>query len=122
MRGSQTSMSAVTAALQSEDEEDSDLDEDTVTDSQSNADGPDNPRWQLYNAVRSANGSQGKNMSIIYYQKYGIENLFKNINLGNLLSDSFWKLPSKRYYPNYYHEIRNPLSLMQIGKKLKVMY
>ncbi|XP_025412250.1 protein polybromo-1 isoform X3 [Sipha flava] len=96
MRGSQTSMSAVTAALQSEDEEDSDLDEDTVTDSQSNADGPDNPRWQLYNAVRSANGSQG-----------------------NLLSDSFWKLPSKRYYPNYYHEIRNPLSLMQIGKKLK---
>jgi len=42
------------------------------------------------------------------------------INLGNLLSDSFWKLPSKRYYPNYYHEIRNPLSLMQIGKKLRV--
>jgi len=41
---------------------------------------------------------------------------------GNLLSDSFWKLPSKRYYPNYYHEIRNPLSLMQIGKKLKVSY
>lgn len=57
MRGNQTSMSAVTAALQSEDEEDSDLDEDTVTDS--NADGPDNPRWQLYNAVRSATGSQG---------------------------------------------------------------
>jgi len=59
MRGSQTSMSAVTAALQSEDEEDSDLDEDTVTDSQSNIDGPDNPRWQLYNAVRSATGVQG---------------------------------------------------------------
>lgn len=63
MRGSQTSMSAVTAALQSEDEEDSDLDEDTVTDSQSNADGPDNPRWQLYNAVRSATGSQGKTLT-----------------------------------------------------------
>lgn len=60
MRGGQTSMSAVTAALQSEDEEDSDLDEDTVTDSQSHVDGPDNPRWQLYNAVRSATGSQGK--------------------------------------------------------------
>lgn len=59
MRGSQTSMSAVTAALHSEDEEDSDLDEDTVTDSQSNIDGPDNPRWQLYNAVRSATGVQG---------------------------------------------------------------
>ncbi|XP_050428093.1 protein polybromo-1 isoform X2 [Adelges cooleyi] len=96
LRGGQTSMSAITAALQSEDEEDSDLDEDTVTDSQSIIDGPDNPRWQLYNAVRSATGLHG-----------------------NLLSDSFWKLPSKRYYPNYYHEIRNPLSLMQIGKKLK---
>jgi len=64
MRGSQSSMSAVTAALQSEDEEDSDLDEDTVTDSQSNADGPDNPRWQLYNAVRSATGSQGNKFDI----------------------------------------------------------
>jgi hypothetical protein len=73
MRGSQTSMSAVTAALQSEDEEDSDLDEDTVTDSQSNADGPDNPRWQLYNAVRSANGSQGIKM----LQKYTFTNTKK---------------------------------------------
>lgn len=66
MRGSQTSMSAVTAALQSEDEEDSDLDEDTVTDS--NADGPDNPRWQLYNAVRSASGSQGNLLNLIIKQ------------------------------------------------------
>jgi len=64
MRGGQTSMSAVTAALQSEDEEDSDLDEDTVTDSQSNADGPDNPRWQLYNAVRSATTSQGNTFDL----------------------------------------------------------
>lgn len=62
MRGGQTSMSAITAALQSEDEEDSDLDEDTVTDSQSNTDGPNNPRWQLYNAVRSATGSQGNSL------------------------------------------------------------
>lgn len=119
MRGSQTSMSAVTAALQSEDEEDSDLDEDTVTDSQSNADGPDNPRWQLYNAVRSATGLQGKTF---YNYKNNHQHLNGLINLGNLLSDSFWKLPSKRYYPNYYHEIRNPLSLMQIGKKLKVSF
>lgn len=50
------------------------------------------------------------------------QNLNEMLNLGNLLSDSFWKLPSKRYYPNYYHEIRNPLSLMQIGKKLKVRF
>jgi len=67
MRGSQTSMSAVTAALQSEDEEDSDLDEDTVTDSQSHVDGPDNPRWQLYNAVRSATGLQGNKFEILLF-------------------------------------------------------
>jgi len=67
MRGSQTSMSAVTAALQSEDEEDSDLDEDTVTDSQSHVDGPDNPRWQLYNSVRSATGLQGNKFEIFLF-------------------------------------------------------
>jgi len=74
MRGGQTSMSAVTAALQSEDEEDSELDEDTVTDSQSNADGPDNPRWQLYNAVRSATASQGNKFDFYIFNRIIIKN------------------------------------------------
>lgn len=74
MRGGQTSMSAVTAALQSEDEEDSELDEDTVTDSQSNADGPDNPRWQLYNAVRSATASQGNKFDFYIFNRIIIIN------------------------------------------------
>lgn len=39
---------------------------------------------------------------------------------GQELSEPFWNLPSKRYYPDYYKEIKNPLSLNQIGKKLKV--
>lgn len=40
--------------------------------------------------------------------------------LGHLLSEPFWKLPSKRYYPDYYKEIKNPVSLSQIRNKLKV--
>uniref|UniRef100_A0A1B6CN38 Protein polybromo-1 n=1 Tax=Clastoptera arizonana TaxID=38151 RepID=A0A1B6CN38_9HEMI len=89
LRGGQ-SMSAITAALLDEDE-DSD---DEIIDA--DAEDADNPRWQLYQAVKTASNAQGQE-----------------------LSEPFWKLPSKRYYPDYYKEIRNPLSLMQIGKKLK---
>nr|CAD7402573.1 unnamed protein product [Timema poppensis] len=35
------------------------------------------------------------------------------------ISEPFWKLPSKRYYPDYFKEIKNPVSLFQIKKKLK---
>ncbi|KAK3930738.1 Protein polybromo-1 [Frankliniella fusca] len=52
---------------------------------------PDNPRWQLYHSVK---------------------------NTGNNLIQPFWKLPSKRYYPDYYKEIKNPISLQQIRNKL----
>mgnify|MGYP005983777379 FL=1 len=34
------------------------------------------------------------------------------------LSEPFWKLPSKRFYPDYYREIKNPVSLTQIKRKL----
>ncbi|XP_066252584.1 protein polybromo-1 isoform X2 [Euwallacea similis] len=34
------------------------------------------------------------------------------------LSEPFWKLPSRRIYPDYYKEIKNPLSLYQIRNKL----
>ncbi|CAG2068667.1 unnamed protein product, partial [Timema podura] len=57
----------------------------------------DNPRWQLYEAVKTA-----------------------TTNAGVILSEPFWKLPSKRYYPDYFKEIKNPVSLFQIKKKLKV--
>jgi DNA-binding cell septation regulator SpoVG len=40
--------------------------------------------------------------------------------VGHPLSEPFWKLPSKRYYPDYYKEIKNPVSLSQIRNKLKV--
>lgn len=35
-----------------------------------------------------------------------------------LLTEPFWRLPSRRFYPDYYKEIKNPVSLTQIRRKL----
>ncbi|XP_060527189.1 protein polybromo-1 isoform X2 [Cylas formicarius] len=56
---------------------------------------PDNPQWKLFEMVCKMEGSNG-----------------------TLLSEPFWKLPSRRIYPDYYKEIKNPLSLAQIRRKL----
>ncbi|XP_049837847.1 protein polybromo-1 isoform X3 [Schistocerca gregaria] len=91
LRGSQ-SLSAITAALRDEEEESEDeglIEEDTAEDT-------DNPRWQLYETIKNNTNNQG-----------------------HLLSEPFWKLPSRRYYPDYYKEIKNPISLSQIRKKLQ---
>lgn len=40
--------------------------------------------------------------------------------LGVRMSADFWKLPSKRFYPDYYKMIKNPISLLQIRTKIKV--
>ncbi|XP_034240054.1 protein polybromo-1 isoform X2 [Thrips palmi] len=71
--------------------QDEDDDEDSDDDDLSDDEESDNPRWQLYQSVK---------------------------NTGNNLSQPFWKLPSKRYYPDYYKEIKNPISLQQIRNKL----
>lgn len=55
----------------------------------------ENPQWQLFEAVQTVAN-----------------------NSGTLLSEPFWKLPSKRFYPDYYREIKNPVSLTQIKRKL----
>lgn len=55
----------------------------------------ENPQWQLFETVRTT----------------------ANTN-GTLLSEPFWRLPSRRFYPDYYREIKNPVSLTQIRKKL----
>lgn len=52
----------------------------------------------------------------------GLLEIYVIIFSGQELSEPFWNLPSKRYYPDYYKEIKNPLSLNQIGKKLKVQF
>jgi len=40
--------------------------------------------------------------------------------VGIRMSEYFWKLPSKRLYPDYYKMIKNPISLLQIRTKIKV--
>ena len=34
------------------------------------------------------------------------------------VAESFWKLPSRRAHPDYYKEIKNPVSLTQIKNKI----
>lgn len=63
LRGSVQSLSAITAALQSEDEE-SDLEDEQEPVDEPVDEEPDNPRWQLYNAVRTCTNIQG---NVIYF-------------------------------------------------------
>ncbi|XP_064212434.1 protein polybromo-1 isoform X5 [Tribolium castaneum] len=95
LRGS-TSLSAVTAALR-DDESDAEVEPEEQMDDESIADPLDveDPQWQLFEAVRSVTSNSGVS-----------------------LSEPFWKLPSKRFYPDYYREIKNPVSLTQIKRKL----
>jgi protein polybromo-1 len=57
----------------------------------------ENPMWLLYEAIGNYVSSSGKN-----------------------IIEPFRRLPSKRYYPDYYKEIKNPISLAQIQKKIQV--
>ncbi|KAL0191549.1 hypothetical protein M9458_014247, partial [Cirrhinus mrigala] len=38
---------------------------------------------------------------------------------GLLLAEPFLQLPARREYPDYYHQIKNPISLQQIRDKMK---
>ncbi|XP_014814911.1 PREDICTED: protein polybromo-1 isoform X2 [Calidris pugnax] len=55
-----------------------------------------NPLYQLYDTVRSCRNNQGQ-----------------------LISEPFFHLPSKKKYPDYYQQIKTPISLQQIRTKLK---
>ncbi|XP_043487082.1 protein polybromo-1 isoform X7 [Polistes fuscatus] len=93
-RGSRTmaqSMIAQTALLLDEDEESDDEEEEPAETEEA-----DNPQWQLFQTIRTAPNNQGVRMS-----------------------EYFWKLPSKRLYPDYYKMIKNPISLLQIRTKIK---
>ncbi|XP_021953815.1 protein polybromo-1 isoform X3 [Folsomia candida] len=107
-----TSHSAVTAALQYEDddeeeedeeaEEESDDDEEHVEDEEEEEDEEEDaqgniedPMWALYEAVSTC------------------------VNpAGTLLAEPFKRLPSRRFYPDYYNEIKNPISLAQIKTRI----
>ncbi|XP_056129440.1 polybromo 1, like [Lampris incognitus] len=55
-----------------------------------------NPIFQLYEAVRGGRNNQGQ-----------------------LLSEPFLQLPSRKEYPDYYQQIKQPVSLQQIREKMK---
>ncbi|XP_058792072.1 protein polybromo-1 isoform X2 [Phymastichus coffea] len=82
---------ASSAALRDEDEESDDEEEDPLDTEES-----DNPQWQLFQTIRTAPNSSGLRMS-----------------------EFFWTLPSRQLYPDYYKMIKNPISLLQIRKKIK---
>lgn len=88
--------SAITAMLKYEEDEnncdggeESDNNGETMNFSDSE-DTHSNPYWLLFNAVKDTPHSE-----------------------------PFIKLPSKRHYPDYYKEIKHPISLAQIGNKIK---
>ncbi|XP_075893553.1 polybromo 1, like isoform X2 [Nelusetta ayraudi] len=58
--------------------------------------GVSNPVFQLFEAVRGARNSQGQ-----------------------IFSDPFQQLPSRREYPDYYQQIKQPICLQQIRAKMK---
>ncbi|XP_069499275.1 protein polybromo-1 isoform X3 [Ambystoma mexicanum] len=71
-------------------------DMDSETESNSSFMEPSNPLYQLYDTVRSCRNNQGQ-----------------------LIAKPFYHLPSRKKYPDYYQQIKVPISLQQIRTKLK---
>ncbi|KAM8868716.1 protein polybromo-1-like isoform 1-T3 [Synchiropus picturatus] len=69
---------------------------ESEAESQSSSMEMSNPIFQLYEAVRGARNNQGQ-----------------------LFSEPFQQLPSRREYPDYYQQIKQPISLQQIRTKMK---
>ncbi|CAL1527080.1 unnamed protein product [Lymnaea stagnalis] len=96
-------MSAVCAALKypSEEEDETASSSQFEMDSEAEAAGndlvEDDPQWILYNHVKNLTGANG-----------------------DTLSDPFIKLPSKKFYPDYYKEIKRPMSLQKIRYKIEM--
>lgn len=69
---------------------------ESEAESQSSSMEMSNPIFQLYEAVRGARNNQGQ-----------------------VFSEPFQNLPSRREYPDYYQQIKQPISLQQIRTKMK---
>ncbi|XP_036068011.1 polybromo 1, like isoform X2 [Oryzias melastigma] len=98
-------LSGVSVALQygSESEDDPVLsgsvcydEEESEAESQSSSMEMSNPIFQLYEAVRGARNSQGQ-----------------------VFAEPFQQLPSRREYPDYFQQIKQPICLQQIRAKMK---
>lgn len=59
----------------------------------------DSPLWALYSTVLGYTNSAGQ-----------------------VMSDPFIRMPNKKFYPDYYEEIENPISLLKIKNKLRVSH
>ncbi|XP_072934610.1 protein polybromo-1 [Epargyreus clarus] len=70
--------------------------EDSADSDEDKAENEDSPQWKLLETVKNHLGPSGTPMA-----------------------DPFWKLPSRREYPDYYKEIKNPVSLNQIKNKIR---
>lgn len=68
LRGPSQSLSAVTAALESENEEsDSDDDQQPVEEVVEEVqEDPENPQWQLFNSVRMYTNAQGEKIFVLF--------------------------------------------------------
>ncbi|XP_041836272.1 polybromo 1, like isoform X3 [Melanotaenia boesemani] len=69
---------------------------ESEAESQSSSMEMSNPIFQLYEAVRGARNNQGQ-----------------------IFAEPFQQLPSRREYPDYYQQIKQPISLQQIRAKMK---
>uniref|UniRef100_W4VRH5 Putative chromatin remodeling complex rsc subunit rsc1/polybromo n=1 Tax=Corethrella appendiculata TaxID=1370023 RepID=W4VRH5_9DIPT len=88
-------MSASIAALKKQVESsDEEMDESMETEG-------DGPLWQLFD------------------QLYNTANTNDNNAVGSPLGESLWKLPNRRFHPEYYELIKKPISMAQIRNKLK---
>ncbi|KAL3278904.1 hypothetical protein HHI36_016424 [Cryptolaemus montrouzieri] len=95
LRGS-TCLSAVTAALRDEESEvEADLEEPIEEEPARDPADAENPQWVLFDTIKHATN-----------------------NTGQILSEPFWRLPSRRFYADYYKEIKNPMSLTHVRRKL----
>ncbi|GFS20715.1 protein polybromo-1 [Elysia marginata] len=97
-------MSAVCASLKYPSEvEDNDGDSSSQFDMNSEVDGgsnglvEDDPQWILYNFVKNFTDESN-----------------------DTIADPFLKLPSKKFYPDYYSEIKKPMSLLKIRYKIEM--
>ena len=91
----QPKWSEITASLKYEESDDEmGLEAGANDDTMNFSDSEDesNPQWLLYNAVKDTPHSE-----------------------------PFFRLPSRRHYPDYYKEIKHPISLAQIGSRIKVI-
>ncbi|KAL8620376.1 hypothetical protein ACOMHN_013001 [Nucella lapillus] len=89
-------LSAVCAALKYQSEDDDTASSQMDFEGDSDMEDEDSPFWIIYRTVKNHKMPDGEE-----------------------LSQPFCKLPSKKFYPDYYHEIKKPMSLYNVRKKIR---